>query len=58
MAAGRRDLKAEIKRLVPLYKTGKPLSDPLAILVWENIGYLIDDESAARCSMNFASASD
>src|SRR5678815_2535216 len=48
MAGGRvkprADLHAAIERLAPLYKTGKPLSDPLAILVWENVGYLIDDE--------------
>ena len=37
-------LKAAVARLARIYKTGKPLRDPLAILVWENIGYLIDDE--------------
>jgi endonuclease-3 len=44
-------LRAAIAKLAPLYPTGKPLSDPLAILVWENIGYLIDD---ARRSELFA----
>jgi endonuclease III len=28
----------------PLYAVREQLSDPLALIVWENIGYLIDDE--------------
>ena len=39
------DLRAAIKRLAPLYPAGAVLTDPLAILVWENIGYLIDDDT-------------
>lgn len=40
-----------LDRLAPLYDLGTPLSDPIAQLVWENIGYLIDDE---RRSVLFA----
>ncbi|HEY4942592.1 MAG TPA: hypothetical protein VII56_14280 [Rhizomicrobium sp.] len=36
-------LKDAVAKLAPLYRASKPLGDPLAILVWENIGYLIDD---------------
>lgn len=36
-------LKDAVAKLAPLYPVSKPLGDPLAILVWENIGYLIDD---------------
>ncbi len=42
--AARLSLEQAVARLAPLYPIGKPLSDPLALLVWENIGYLIDDE--------------
>jgi len=37
-------LKAAVAKLARLYPPGKPLTDPLAILVWENVGYLIDDQ--------------
>lgn len=46
-------LRAAIAKLAPLYPTGKPLSDPLAILVWENIGYLIDDARRAELFAEF-----
>jgi endonuclease-3 len=36
-------LTAAIAKLAPLYPQSRPLSDPLSILVWENVGYLIDD---------------
>jgi endonuclease III len=36
-------LTTAIARLAPLYPTPEPLRDPLAIMVWENVGYLIDD---------------
>jgi endonuclease III len=44
-------LKSVVTRLTRHYKPAEPLSDPLAILVWENIGYLIDD---ARRKVLFA----
>jgi len=40
-------LRAAVERLGPLYPLDRPLTDPLAILVWENVGYLIDDEKRA-----------
>jgi endonuclease-3 len=36
-------LKAAVERLTPLYAQPRLRSDPLALIVWENIGYLIDD---------------
>jgi endonuclease III len=36
-------LETIVTRLSKLYRPAEPLTDPLAILVWENIGYLIDD---------------
>jgi endonuclease-3 len=36
-------LRTVVASLARLYPQAEPLSDPLAILVWENIGYLIDD---------------
>jgi endonuclease-3 len=36
-------LKNAVAKLSRVYKPAAPLTDPLAILVWENIGYLIDD---------------
>jgi endonuclease-3 len=36
-------LKAAVAKLAPLYPVPKPLTDPLAIMVWENVGYLVDD---------------
>ncbi len=40
--------------LAPLYDQGTPHSDPIAQLVWENIGYLIDDERRAVLFAAFA----
>jgi len=36
-------LKTVVGKLAKLYPPAEPPTDPLAILVWENIGYLIDD---------------
>jgi endonuclease-3 len=33
-----------IKTLAKIYKAPEPPGDPLALIVWDNIGYLIDDE--------------
>jgi endonuclease III len=38
-----RDLKGAIAKLETLYPLPKPMTDPLSLIVWENIGYLIDD---------------
>jgi endonuclease-3 len=46
-------LKAAIAGLARLYPTAEPLRDPLAILVWDNIGYLIDDARRAALFAEF-----
>ena len=46
-------LKAAVAKLARLYPAGRPLSDPLAIMVWENIGYLIDDARRAELYAEF-----
>jgi endonuclease III len=47
-------LKAAIARLARLHPAGEPLTDPLAILVWENVGYLVDDARRAELFAEFA----
>ncbi len=48
-------LTAVIAKLAPLYPSPAPLRDPLAILVWENVGYLIDDTRRAELFAEFKS---
>lgn len=48
-------LTSAIAKLAPLYPSPPPLRDPLQILVWENIGYLIDDERRAGLFREFKS---
>ena len=50
-------LKAAVAKLAPLCPQGRPLSDPLAILVWENVGYLIDDGKRDASFAEFKRAS-
>ena len=38
------DLRDVVAELARRYPAGDTLDDPLALIVWENIGYLIDDE--------------
>ena len=40
----RLDLREVIDALGPLYPPQPPLTDPFEIIVWENVGYLIDDD--------------
>jgi endonuclease-3 len=47
-------LKTVIGKLAKLYRPAKPLTDPLAILVWENVGYLIDDARRAELFAEFS----
>jgi endonuclease III len=47
-------LRTVVARLTRLYPLAEPLTDPLAILVWENIGYLIDDARRAELFGEFA----
>ncbi|HUO91603.1 MAG TPA: hypothetical protein VMU22_01720 [Rhizomicrobium sp.] len=46
-------LQGVVAKLAPLYPAPEPLPDPLAILVWENIGYLIDDEKRGELFAEF-----
>jgi len=46
-------LKTAVAKLAPLYPAPKPLGDPLAIMVWENVGYLVDDARRAELFAEF-----
>jgi endonuclease III len=46
-------LQAAVAKLDHIYRPDDPLSDPLAIMVWENIGYLIDDARRAQLFAEF-----
>ncbi len=46
-------LTEAVAKLAPVYPSPSPLRDPLEILVWENIGYLIDDERRATLFAEF-----
>jgi endonuclease-3 len=46
-------LKDVVAGLAPLYPAPEPLRDPLAILVWENVGYLIDEEKRGELFAEF-----
>ena len=41
------DLLGAVATLAKLHKPGRMLNDPLQLILWENIGYLIDDERRA-----------
>jgi endonuclease III len=41
---GPQSLAQTLDELAPLYAPPAPLTDPLALIVWENVGYLIPDE--------------
>jgi hypothetical protein len=46
-------LKAAVAKLAAVYPLPEPLRDPLAIMVWENVGYLIDEERRAELFAEF-----
>lgn len=46
-------LERAVASLARLYDVPAPPSDPLAGIVWENIGYLIDDEKRAELFAEF-----
>jgi endonuclease III len=46
-AMTRLDFREVIEALSGLYPPDEPLTDPFEIIVWENVGYLIDDERRA-----------
>lgn len=47
------DCRAVIEKLARCANTPLALTDPLALIVWENIGYLIDDEKRAGLFAEF-----
>lgn len=47
------DLQKCIAVLARCYPSGVRLSDPLCLILWENIGYLIDDERRAALFAEF-----
>src|SRR5258706_6975763 len=47
-------LQGFVAALAPLYPQPPALSDPLALILWENVGYLIDDERRAALFAEFA----
>lgn len=47
------DCRPVVKSLARRTKTPRALTDPLALIVWENIGYLIDDEKRASLFAEF-----
>lgn len=47
-------LPRAIAQLAKLYPPGPYLTDPLAILVWENVAYLIDDEKRGALFEEFS----
>jgi endonuclease III len=46
-------LQAHVAALAPLYPQAPALSDPLALILWENIGYLIDDDRRSALFAEF-----
>lgn len=47
-------LEQAIAALATLYPLEEPLTDPVSILVWENVGYLIDDDKRRVLFAEFA----
>jgi endonuclease III len=48
------DIRRAVAALAKLYRPGRILSDPLQLILWDNIGYLIDDERRAALFDEFA----
>ena len=46
-------LQSVVAKLSRLYPLGRQLSDPLQLILWENIGYLIDDAKRAGLFAEF-----
>ena len=47
-------LQAWVAELARHYPAGEVLTDPLQLILWENIGYLIDDERRRALFGEFA----
>jgi endonuclease-3 len=41
-------LQAAVAELERLHPPGEVMTDPMALIVWENVGYLVDDERRAE----------
>jgi endonuclease-3 len=50
----RPDLRGAVAELTLRYPPGEILTDPLHLIMWDNIGYLIDDERRAILFKEFA----
>lgn len=48
------ELRRAVAALAKLYRPDRTLNDPLQIILWDNIGYLIDDERRAALFDEFA----
>lgn len=46
-------LQETVAQLAALHPAGEVLTDPLAIIVWENVGYLVDDALRAELFESF-----
>ena len=49
------DVRRVVAKLAKIYKPARALRDPLQLILWENIGYLIDDERRASLFAEFKS---
>ena len=49
------DVRRVVAKLAEIYKPAGALRDPLQLILWENIGYLIDDERRAVLFAEFKS---
>jgi endonuclease-3 len=47
------NVQTTIARLARIYRPARTLSEPLQLILWENIGYLIDDEHRAALLSEF-----
>jgi endonuclease-3 len=42
-----------VAQLAALYPADEPMTDPLSLIVWENVGYLVDDDLRAELFESF-----
>lgn len=47
------ELRPIVVTLARQYRVARPLTHPLQIILWENIGYLIDDDLRAELFIEF-----
>lgn len=46
-------LQETVARLCALHPAGEVMTDPLSLIVWENVGYLVDDDLRAELFESF-----